>query len=160
PNGVLMDEAILPSQRKNRLLRGLILGALLVGAGGLGLTLLSNRWAPKTKAAAAAATKTVEPEPPKTVETPKAPEPAKPAAPPATSVSAENRAQAAKMVQRAQGMILLGKRKQAQPLLLEAQKLDPQNELAKTALAQARGESGDGMLAVQSTPKGAKVLVD
>ena len=169
PQGVLMGDSILPSQKKNRAMRMVVAGGLVIGAAGL-ILIFTGKNAPKpAPAAAAAAVEEKQPDPAKTeaqkaetakAETAKAetPKPEAPKAPPKPSDA--DKAEATKLAQQAQGFLLTGKRAQAMPLLDKAQKLDPENALAKTAVAQARGEAGVGMLVVASKPRADKVTID
>ena len=173
PQGVLLGDAILPSQKKNRVMRAVVAGGLVLGAAGL-ILIVTGKNAPKpAPAAVAAAAEPDKAEPPKAdpakadpakaeaakaetakAETPK-PEAAEPKKP-----SEGDKAEATKLAQQAQGLLLTGKRSQAMPLLDKAQKLDPDNALAKTAVAQARGEGGDGMLVIASKPRADKITID
>jgi len=157
----LDDDVLLPSLKKNRGLRAVVVGALVIGAAGLLLVVTSSK--PTTKAPPAAAAAAIEPdkkgEPEKKAEPDKKAEPEKKPEPPKGPSDAD-KAEATKLAQKAQGLVDLNKRKQAMPLLAQAQKLDPTNELAKTVVAQARGEAGEGMLVVASLPKPAKVVID
>lgn len=175
PQGVLVGDSILPSQQKNRVMRGVVIGGVVLGAAGLLLIATGGKSAPKAApaAAAAAAAEPDKADPAKAdpakaetakTETAKAEaakaETPKPAAPEPKKPTDADKAEATRLAQKAQGLLLTGKRAQAMPLLDQAQKLDPNNELAKTAVAQARGDAGVGMLIVASKPRADKVTID
>jgi PEGA domain-containing protein len=73
---------------------------------------------------------------------------------------AEIRDRAKRLIDKARREIIEGKKKAAIALLDEARKLEPDNVSIRVYLAQAKGKLGEGMLLVDSKPKGAKVLVD
>jgi hypothetical protein len=174
PPGVLMGDAMLPSQKKNRVMRAVVAGGLVVGAAGL-ILILTGKNGPKAPPAAAAAAG-AEPDKadpakadpakadpakadPAKGETAKAETPKPEAAEPKKPSDAD-KTEATRLAQQAQGLLLTGKRSAAMPLLDKAQKLDPENALAKTAVAQARGDAGVGMLVVASKPRADKVIID
>lgn len=73
---------------------------------------------------------------------------------------AEIRDRSKRLIEKARREIIEGKKKSAIALLEEARKLEPDNVSVRVYLAQAKGKLGEGVLLVDSKPKGAKVLVD
>jgi hypothetical protein len=73
---------------------------------------------------------------------------------------AELRDRARRLVDKGRREIIEGHRKAAVATLEEARKLEPDNAAIRIYLAQAHGKLGDGTLTVESTPRGARVVID